>query len=166
MLEFEGDTLPDKVFVGCMSYVVKLYIPPPLRCYKCQRFGHIVAVCKGKKRCSKCGGDHDYDECDKDRNHSCNCGGEHSAAYQGCEVSKRVKEVKRIKTTEGIRYSEAVKMVPRVKVIPKQNEGNVQNIIDEEDEKKRKDNLVVSKHDFVILNNKLFSTDNESYRKD
>ncbi len=151
MLTFEGETLPDKVFVGFMSYMVKLYIPPPLRCYKCQRFGHIAAVCKGKKRCSMCGRDHDYDECDKVRKQCCNCGGEHSAAYQGCEFSKRAKEVQRIKVTEGISYSEAVKMVPRVNVIPKQNEGIGNDTINEEDGEISKDNLVVSKHDFVIF---------------
>jgi len=151
MLTFEGETLPDKVLVGFMSYSVKLYIPPPLRCYKCQRFGHIAAVCKGKKRCSKCGGEHDYDECDKVRNQCCNCGGEHSAAYQGCEFSKRAKEVQRIKVTEGISYSEAVKLVPRVNVIPQQNEGIGNDMTNEDDGKTREDNLVVSKHDFVIF---------------
>ena len=54
MITFEEKELPDKVFIGFMCYV-KLYIPPPLRSYKCQRFGHVAAVCKGKMRCSKCG---------------------------------------------------------------------------------------------------------------
>ncbi|XP_037536589.1 cyclin-H [Nematolebias whitei] len=38
--------------------IIMPYIPPPLRCYKCQRYGHIAAVCKGKQRCAKCGADH------------------------------------------------------------------------------------------------------------
>ena len=66
MITFEEKELPDKVFIGFMCYDVKLYIPPPLRCYKCQRFGHVAAVCKGKMRCSKCGGEHEYEDCDKD----------------------------------------------------------------------------------------------------
>ena len=121
MLTFEGEKLPDKVFVGFMSYAVKVYIPPPLRCYKCQHYGHIAAVCKGRKRCSKCEDDHDYDKCDKEQNKCCNCVGDHSAAYQGCEFSKRAKEIQRVKVIDDISYSEAVKIVPRVKALPKEN---------------------------------------------
>ena len=58
VLTFDEPLLPKRVFLGLMSYEVRLYIPPPLRCFKCQRFGHVAAVCKGKQRCSKCSGEH------------------------------------------------------------------------------------------------------------
>lgn len=66
VLTFDEIKLPERVFIGYMSYEVKMYIPPPLRCYKCQRFGHVAAVYKGKQRCSKCSGEHAYGQCDKD----------------------------------------------------------------------------------------------------
>ena len=43
LLHFQGKTLPDKVTIGYMAYAVRAYIPPPLRCYKCQKYGHIAA---------------------------------------------------------------------------------------------------------------------------
>ena len=36
----------------------KQYITMPLRCFKCNRFGHIAEKCRGKKRCAKCGREH------------------------------------------------------------------------------------------------------------
>lgn len=82
VLTFDEPLLPERVFIGFMSYEVRLYIPPPLRCFKCQRFGHVAAVCKGKQRCSKCSGEHEYGQCSENaKMKCCNCGGEHSSAY-------------------------------------------------------------------------------------
>ena len=39
--------LPIRVQMGYISYLVREYIPPPLRCYKCQRFGHVATQCRG-----------------------------------------------------------------------------------------------------------------------
>ena len=41
----------------------------------------------------------------------CNCGGEHSSAYRGCEVSKKAEEVQRVRVAQGIGYAEAIKKV-------------------------------------------------------
>lgn len=85
-------------------------IPPPLRCSKCQKFGHTAAVCKGKQRCSKCSGEQEYGQCDKDAKLKCsNCGNEHSSAYRGCEVSKRMQEVQWLKVMQGLSFAEATK---------------------------------------------------------
>lgn len=59
MIHFVENKLPERVYLGYMSYMVRPYVPPPLRCFKCQRFGHVVAVCRGKQRCARCGGEHD-----------------------------------------------------------------------------------------------------------
>ncbi len=68
MINFDQEKLPEKVYIGFMCNDVRLYIPPPLRCFKCQRCGHIAAVCKGKQRCGKCGGDHEYGKCQEGTN--------------------------------------------------------------------------------------------------
>lgn len=110
MIQFEEEALPVRVMVGYMSYNVREYVPPPLRCYKCQRFGHVAAICKSKQRCGKCGGEHQYGECGENAKlKCCNCGEEHSAAYGGCKVRKRAVKVQNIKINEGITYAEAVK---------------------------------------------------------
>ena len=66
LLEFQEETLPAKVMIGYMCFTVREYVPPPMRCYKCQRYGHIAKFCKGKQMCGKCGGDHEYDKCESD----------------------------------------------------------------------------------------------------
>lgn len=50
MIHFDEENLPIKYFLGFMSFLVRLYVPPPLRCYKCQKFGYVAAVCRGKQR--------------------------------------------------------------------------------------------------------------------
>ena len=112
LLTFDEDRIPDKVFIGYMSYDVRLYVPPPLRCFKCQKYGHVAAVCKGKQRCGRCAGEHEYGKCERGAKlKCCNCGGEHTSAYRGCEISKRAEEVQRVKTLQGVTYAEAVRKV-------------------------------------------------------
>ena len=112
LLEFQDLVLPEKVKIGCMSFPVRLYTPPPLRCYKCQRYGHIAAACKGKQRCLKCGGEHRVEECKAEgQDKCCNCGGQHRVTFGGCEVRKRAVEIEQVKAVNNISYAEAVKKV-------------------------------------------------------
>lgn len=77
VMHFEK-TLPNSVQMGYMNYSVREYIPRPLRCYKCQRMGRTAQQCKGKLRCARCGGQHEYGKCEKDAKvKCCNCEGEH-----------------------------------------------------------------------------------------
>lgn len=115
MLQFNEEVLPVRVKVGYLSYQVRPYIPPPLRCFKCQRFGHVAAVCRGKQRCGKCGEEgHEYGKCNEGTKiKCCNCGGEHSAAYKGCGAHKRAAEIQRVRVEEKLTYAEAIKKVNR-----------------------------------------------------
>lgn len=79
-----------------MSYDVKQYIPPPLRCFKCQKFGHVAAICKGTQKCGRCAGNHEYGKSEKTAKiKCCNCGGERTAVYRGCEASKRAEMIQK-----------------------------------------------------------------------
>ncbi len=84
-IKFDEHRLPCKVLTGYMSYEVRPYIPPPLRCFKCQKYGHVAAICKGKQRCGRCAGKHKYEKCQEGAKlKHYNCEGEHSSAYRGC----------------------------------------------------------------------------------
>ncbi|XP_060763851.1 uncharacterized protein LOC132872786 isoform X2 [Neoarius graeffei] len=115
LLHFK-DEMPDKIQMGFMCYPVREYIPPPLRCFKCQRFGHVAAQCKGKLRCAKCGEGHEYGKCGENAQlKCCNCGGQHSAAYGGCERQKEAKEVQKYKVTYHVSYADALKEINKAK---------------------------------------------------
>lgn len=112
MVQFEEERLPERVFFGFISYAVRKYVPPPLRCYKCQKYGHVAAVCKGKQRCARCSGEHEYGKCGQGvKPKCCNCGGDHSAGYDGCQVRKEAMKIQNVKISEGLTYAEAIKRV-------------------------------------------------------
>lgn len=130
LLFVDEKVLPTRVRVGYMSFQVRPYIPPPLRCFKCQKFGHVAAICRGKQRCGKCGGeDHEYGQCHQGTSvKCCNCGGSHSAAYKGCQAHKRAAEVQRIKVEEKLTYAEAIKKVDGKRKLETQRlQGQSQN---------------------------------------
>ena len=53
------ESLPDKVILEYVSYPVRAFVPNPLRCFRCQAYGHIAAVCRKEIwRCKKCEGGH------------------------------------------------------------------------------------------------------------
>jgi len=112
MILFEGSNLPTRVKIGFVSFLVREFIPPPLRCFNCQRMGHTANFCKGRMRCAKCGGEHEYDKCEEGVViKCCNCGGGHSAAYAGCPVQQEAREVQKVKSGQNLTYAEAVRKV-------------------------------------------------------
>lgn len=110
-LRFEGDELPDKVKLGFISYSVRPFVAPPLRCYNCQKYGHVATVCKSRKRYARCGGEHDYGKCEGAGIKCCNCGGDHNVAFGGCEVRKRAIEMQNEKNKKNMTSAEAAKVV-------------------------------------------------------
>lgn len=111
LITFDGDSLPLRVFFGCLSFQVKKYERPPLRCFQCQRFGHVAAACRGSKRCTKCGGEHDLLECEVTESKCCNCGGSHMASFRGCHHAEKAKQVQEVKEQHKISYAEALKKI-------------------------------------------------------
>ena len=64
-----------------------IQIKRPVRCFKCQRFGHILSNCRGDPACVKCKGNHSMTDCPDDTSCSCvNCGGDHMSSDPKCPV--------------------------------------------------------------------------------
>ncbi|GBL67239.1 hypothetical protein AVEN_153457-1, partial [Araneus ventricosus] len=64
ILTFCTPQLPKTILAGYARYKVRPFIPSPLRCFNCQRFGHSKGVCKGKLTCSRCAvAGHSSEEC-------------------------------------------------------------------------------------------------------
>ena len=54
-LSFYVESLPDQVMLGYISFPVQAFVTTTLRCYSCQAYGHVAAVCRRKvPRCEKC----------------------------------------------------------------------------------------------------------------
>ena len=70
---------------------VRPYVPEPLRCFKCQMFGHHQSVCRRTEKCGVCAQPHPTKQClDKIRNKEkveakcANCGGKHHTWNPTC----------------------------------------------------------------------------------
>ena len=63
LIDFGGEAIPERIFLGFVSFPVRMYMPMPLRCFNDQRFGHTAKNSKVKWRCARCRGDHEYGKC-------------------------------------------------------------------------------------------------------
>ena len=55
ILTFNSPTIPKEIKIGYNINKVELFIPNPLRCYKCQKFGHHEDQCRNLSVCGRCG---------------------------------------------------------------------------------------------------------------
>lgn len=112
VIEFQEDEIPKIAMMGEMSYIVREYIPGPVRCFNCQRFGHVATRCREQCRCAQCGENHKYGKCEEGVQPKCCNGGEaHSAAYMGCEVLKMEMDIQKRRVEKKLTYAEAAKQV-------------------------------------------------------
>lgn len=78
ILTVNTPNLPKTIKAAMYRLPVRQYIPPPLRCFKCQKFGHTSARCTFKQICVYGNPLHEGRSCSKPI--TCiNCKGEHSA---------------------------------------------------------------------------------------
>ena len=74
--------------IGWEIYSADEWLPGPLQCFKCQRFGHTANVCHSKQRCINCGGDHPKEGRCNQPTRCCNCQGNHLASNKKCPTRK------------------------------------------------------------------------------
>ena len=110
-MTFAKSQIPNDLKVGYNLIKVNPYLPNPLRCYNCQRFGHHEPNCAKTAICKTCGeSDADNLELSCTKPPKCaNCQGNHSDS-RDCMVWKREKEINTIKYTT-ISFPEACKIV-------------------------------------------------------
>ena len=96
-------TVPTEIRINFLGkFAVRPYVTKPVRCYRCQRFGHIAAACLARtERCSICSGLHRTQQCLTKVQNSvtvtlkcANCGEEHSANSNRCPVFREKMQIK------------------------------------------------------------------------
>nr|XP_042902995.1 uncharacterized protein LOC122270293 [Parasteatoda tepidariorum] len=107
VLTFNTADLPVDIKAGYQNCKVRPYIPNPLRCFKCQKFGHSTNNCRGNETCSRCGQTgHSFKSCTFPEN-CVNCNENHSANSRQCLKWKQEKQILTIKVTQNLSYFEA-----------------------------------------------------------
>ena len=115
---FNTPVLPKTVKVAYFRVNVEVYVPNPLRCHNCQKYGHHEDRCSKDPICSKCGQtEHLESRCNNEL-HCVNCGEKHSADSKECRIWHKEKEILRLKFTRNISFVEARKLVEAPTPIP------------------------------------------------
>ena len=110
---FAGSQLPERLLVGYEVINVRPYIPNPLRCFKCQSYGHHGKTCRALNPvCGRCAVEgHVAEGCMSLVEKCRNCSGSHSTTSRDCPTWKLEREVCAVKVREGISYYDARKRV-------------------------------------------------------
>ncbi|GFX38934.1 uncharacterized protein TNCV_747131 [Trichonephila clavipes] len=104
---------------------VREYIPNPLRCFNCQRYGHSKNVCLGQSTCPRCG-EVGHDSNDYSKKERCvNCKGEHPACSRACPTWRQEKEITTVKIKNKISNPQARRVVSSRTPVPGVSYANV-----------------------------------------
>ena len=123
VLTFRTAILPKILKIGYLNVGVDIYIPNPLQCYSCYKFGHHERKCRlsiRNKPCRRCGevaNDHEESKCTK-KPKCINCGGEHMSTSRACDFWQKEKEIVTIKYKESLSFPEARKIVESRRILP------------------------------------------------
>jgi hypothetical protein len=119
ILSFEGKDLPEYVMIGYSRFNVKPYVPRPIRCFRCQQYGHMANACRGGMKCPVCAEDHSYADCHNKGSPKCaQCGEKHSVSFKGCSKYVQAVAVSKVRSVEKLSYSQALKRVNAVDTAP------------------------------------------------
>lgn len=128
-ITFSCPSLPDSVDINSWFFEVSPYIPPVSQCLRCLRFGHIGKFCKNAQKCSICGDNHHYKQCDKAlKDAICiHCKGNHISISSECPKKKEEIEKNNLKYKKRS-YADVFnsKNFPELPVKP---ENHVQNLL-------------------------------------
>ena len=107
ILTFNTPKIPDSLKICYLNIPVSQYVPNPIRCYKCQRFGHVTSKCKHNEVCARCSATgHKDDTCTKE--HKCfNCEENHASYNKKCSFYKREYDIQHIRVSQNVSFFEA-----------------------------------------------------------
>ena len=118
ILTFGTTKLPPKVNIGWTHCPVRLYIPKPRRCFKCQRFGHGSANCRSiSEICPTCSLEAHEGDCTTAA--KCrNCEENHPTYSRKCPIFIKEQEILAVKARNNLSYAEARREVSNKYIEP------------------------------------------------
>lgn len=105
VITFKAHALPKYIKVGYLTIKVKTYIPNPMRCILCQKFGHTQKYCTDTKICKDCSEPLPHENCGPVKCHNCN--ENHTSNSKTCSVYIKESKIIEIKTLENVSIAEA-----------------------------------------------------------
>lgn len=119
IVTFSSQNLPEQLHLGYEQVKVRIYIPLPLRCFNCFRFGHLTKFCNSKKLCYNCSNpSHTNQDNNEDCTNNKNCINcqkrniilnlQHSPLDKNCPTFIKEKEIQTIKTLRKVDTKEAI----------------------------------------------------------
>ncbi|GFV66204.1 putative RNA-directed DNA polymerase from transposon BS [Trichonephila clavipes] len=111
ILTFNRPKLPPAIKAGYLNCKIRPYVPNPLRCFKCQRFGHSQTSCRGQLTCSRCASvGHSSTDCTLEPK-CVNCAQSHPSDSKICPKWNLEKKIQEIKANKNISYPDARKLI-------------------------------------------------------
>ena len=105
ILTFNTPTCPTRLDVYWMRLPVRVFIPKPMRCFRCQKFGHLTKHCKAKtETCVRCGAHEKHTDCSKEARCP-NCSGPHTASDKACPTYTATQMILRHRAENGGTYA-------------------------------------------------------------
>jgi len=110
ILTFNTPTAPPHINIGYLRVKVNTYVPNPLRCFNCQKFGHGNKFCRSETVCCRCSGKH-TEEGWENAVKCTNCSRPHMASSKECPVWLQGKEVQKVKAEGNLSFPQARQIV-------------------------------------------------------
>ena len=111
-LTFNTPDLPKEIMVGYLKVKVALFVPNPVHCFNCNKFGHTSQHCKVAAKCLGCGKDKHEGRCEGPKLCS-NCNGPHASSAKDCPVWQKEKEIQHVCGEKHVSFPEARQLKPR-----------------------------------------------------
>ena len=109
-LTFGSLEFPKEITVGYLKVKVALFVPNPMHCFNCNKFGYTSQRCKVAAKCMSCGKDKHEGQCEGPKLCS-NCNGPHASSAKDCPVSQKEKEIQHVRVEKRISFLEARQLV-------------------------------------------------------
>lgn len=111
-ITFRSYKLPAEIKIYNVLTKLTMFIPKPLFCRNCLRYGHTIKYCKSEKLCRICtASDHDNNCSSEPKCNICKEEPKHQTNDQNCNERKIQVEIKKEMVTEKIPFHEANKVV-------------------------------------------------------